>query len=108
MNQKTTIIISFLIVLSIATYGQKSSDVVAQEICKCIEIKISRVDKKQLRDSVNSCFGKGMALDMPGLLKEFGMKEDYTVENIQGIGIRLRKKLAEDCEGYKKFLAKEK
>jgi hypothetical protein len=104
MKPKTTVIVSFLTALNIATYGQKSSDVVAKEICKCIEIKISRVDNKHLSDSVKSCFGRGMALDMPGLFKEYGMSEDYTVGNIQGVGSRLRKKLEQDCEAYKNYL----
>jgi hypothetical protein len=100
----TTLLIGF----SVTSYGQKTSDVISQEICKCLEIKISRVAKEQLRDSVNSCFGKGMALDTPGLFKEYGLKEEYTVENIQAIGIKLKRKLEEDCEAYKKLLAKKK
>lgn len=96
-----------LVLLATFSYGQKSSDKVADEICKCIEAKIPNITENQhLKDTVNACFGKGMATDFAGLRKEYKMKgEGITVEQVREIRDRLWKKLEKNCERFKKVLA---
>jgi hypothetical protein len=97
-----------VILLSIGTiaYGQ-SSDKVSSGICKCIEDKIPSItDYLHLKDSVNACFGQGMATDMEGLRKEYKMRGDgITREQIREIRDRLWRKLEKDCEKFRKVAA---
>ncbi|SHG54820.1 hypothetical protein SAMN04488109_0772 [Chryseolinea serpens] len=97
-----------IILLSMGTisYGQKSSDRVSNEICKCLEIKIPiMAENVHVKDSINACLGQGMATDMEGLRKEYKMKDEgITVEQIVAIRDRLWKKLEKRCEKFKEIL----
>lgn len=108
MKLKASIISLILLSMGTIAYGQKSSDKVSSEICKCIEDKIPDIGGNlHLKDSVNACFGQGMATDMAGLRKEYKMKSDgITVEQIREIRDRLWKKLEKDCENFKKAVEK--
>jgi hypothetical protein len=105
---KLKILTIIVILLSIGTvsYGQKSSDKVRDEICKCLEKKIpSMTENVHVKDSINACLGQGMATDMEGLRKEYKMKDEgITVEQIVAIRDRLWKKLEKNCEKFKEIL----
>jgi hypothetical protein len=108
MNIKLKICTIAIILLSMGTisYGQKTSDKVSNVICKCIDEKITIIsDNVHLKDSVNACFGQGMATDIAGLRKEYKMKSDgITVEQIREIRDRLWGKLEKNCEKFKKLV----
>jgi hypothetical protein len=99
-----------VILLSVVTasYGQISSAVVTEKICKCINLKTSGItDNFTLRDSVDACFAQGMASNFGGLKEEYKMVgAGITVEEIREIKDRLWKKLEKDCEPFRKVVAK--
>jgi hypothetical protein len=98
-----------MILLLIATisFGQKSSDNASKKICKCVEDKIPIItDNLHLKDSVNACFGQGMAAEMEGLRKEYRVKGNgITVEQVREMRDRLWRKLERECEQFKKAVA---
>ena len=107
MNLTVRIAGAFILFTTVISYGQKSSDNVSREICKCIDAKLSAIsDNANLKDSVRACFGKGMATDINGLLKEYKIKgNSITIEQIREVGARLSRKLEQDCETFKKIVS---
>ena len=107
MNLTVRIAGAFILFTTVISYGQKSSDNVSREICKCIDTKLPAISENaNLKDSVNACFGKGLATDINGLLKEYKMKgNSITVEQIREVRARLRRKLEQDCETFKKIIS---
>jgi len=106
MKLKICTIIAVLVSIATISYGQKTSDKVSDAICNCLEKKIPSVaENVHLKDSVNACFGQGMATDMEGLRKEYKMKDEgTTVELVVAIRDRLWKKLEKNCEKFKEIL----
>jgi hypothetical protein len=93
------LLVTFLL-LTIKSFGQKSSEKASRDICKCVEKKLPGTDQLHVKDSVNSCFGQAMVVHMDGLHKEFKIKST-TVESIWETRDRLLKILRKKCVYFK-------
>ncbi len=92
--------LSIFLILSINSFGQKSSEKASKDICECVEKKLPNTDQLHVKDSVNSCFGQAMAVHMEELNKEFKVKS-ITVESIWETRERLLKILQKKCVYFK-------
>jgi len=95
-----TLLLGTFLLLTINSFGQKSSEKASKDICECVEKKLPNTEQLHIKDSVNSCFGQAMAVHMAGLNKEFKIKS-VTVESIIETRDRLLKILRKKCVYFK-------
>ena len=94
------LLIGGLLLWGINSYGQKTSAKVAVEICKCIESKLPHTEQKNIKDSIDQCFGKHIATNMIDLKNELEIKS-FTVESIFLMKEKVLTVLRTNCIYYK-------
>ncbi len=83
-------------------YAQKTREVAADQICKCIEEKAANTEQIHLGDSIARCFGDAIAVHIANLKDEFSIKEKgTTVQSVWEVRDSLLAVLEKRCPYFK-------
>lgn len=95
----------FLVLLSMLafrSFGQKASKKASQFICECIELKQAQMPEVPFKNLKDTCMGKGMAVHLKGLYKQYKIKAS-TFESIMKLHGILIADLKKNCPYFKDY-----